>query len=422
MTDEGLVLLVGSGRRPYREYLLAGAARRRRLWLLEAEEPTWQTPYVAGTTVVPPLDPARGVPDREGLVRAAVEVAARHAVIGAFSYDDALLSPTAQIVEALGLPGPTVDAVENCRDKHRSREALRAAGLPQPRSAPVATLEDATAAAEAFGYPVVLKPKGRGASVGVVRVDGPHDLPDGYGVAERSSRGTNPAYDGGVLVEEMLRGPEISVDGVVSDGDYVPLFLAHKRVGLEPYFEELGHVVDPNDPLLGDGDLLDLLTRTHRALGLRHAITHTEVKLDSGAIVEVNGRLGGDLIPYLGQLATGIDPGAVAADVAVGVRPTIEPRPVETLGIRFAYPPRDCRVLEVSVPAPGSVPGLRQAAAMAPDGATLRLPPRAFANRYAYVICSAEDPETCDRRLDRALEAVRLSFEELSEEPAPAGH
>jgi biotin carboxylase len=417
MTDEGVVLLVGSGRQPYREYLLAGAARRRRLWLLEAGEPTWQTRYVAGTTVVPPLDAARGVPDRERLVEAAVQVAAERQVLGAFSYDDALLSPTAMIVEALDLPGPDVGAVENCRDKYRSRQALRAAGLPQPRSAPVTTLGEAQEAAEAFGYPVVLKPKGRGASVGVVRVDGPDDLPGGFGVAERSSRGTNPAYDGGVLVEEMLTGPEISVDGVVSDGDYVPMFLARKRVGLEPYFEELGHVVDPRDPLLDDGELMDLLARTHRALGLRHAITHTEVKLDSGAIVEVNGRLGGDLIPYLGQLATGIDPGAVAADVAVGVRPTIEPEPGETLGIRFAYPPRDCRVLDVSVPSPGSVPGLRQAASMVPGGATLRLPPRAFANRYAYVICSAGDPETCDRRLDQAVEAVELSFEELGEEP-----
>src|SRR5439155_15171356 len=115
-------------------------------------------------------------------------------------------------------------------------------------------------------------------------------------------------------------------------------------------FEEVGHIVDPRDPLLQDRELMDLLTRAHRALGLRHAITHTEVKLDSGAIVEVNGRLGGDLIPYLGKLATGIDPGAVAADVAVGVRPTIEPEPGETLGIRFAYPPRDCRVLQISVP------------------------------------------------------------------------
>jgi hypothetical protein len=33
-------------------------------------------------------------------------------------------------------------------------------------------------------------------------------------------------------------------------------------------------------------------------------------------IVEINARIGGDLIPYLGRLATGVDPAHVAVDLA----------------------------------------------------------------------------------------------------------
>src|SRR5947209_12082197 len=165
-----------------------------------------------------------------------------------------------------------------------------------------------------------------GASIGVARVDSPGDLAAAFAVAEAASHGGAPAYEGGVLVEEYLRGPEISVDGAVFDGRYRPFFIAHKQVGFPPYFEEIGHVVDAADPLLVDPELNRVLAAAHRALGLRFAMTHTELRFtDRGpAIIEVNVRLGGDLIPYLGKLATGLDPAHIAVDVARGVRPSFE--------------------------------------------------------------------------------------------------
>lgn len=316
--EPAVVLVVGSGARHYREYLLAGAARRHRLWLLDAAEPTWQRRYVVGSSVVPLLDRARLVPDQAGLVAAAQEVAARREVAGVFSYDETLVVATAHVAHALGLPGATPDGIENCRDKYRSRCALRAAGLPQPRFAFVSTVDDAAEAAARIGFPVVLKPRGMGASIGVVRAGCAGDVPAAFEVAHAASYGGNPAYEGGVLVEEMLAGPEVSVDGAVVGGDYVPLFVARKTVGLAPYFEEVGHVVDAADPLLADPAFVDVLVRAHRATGYRYGMTHTEVMLTrrGPAVVEVNGRLGGDLIPHLGALATGLDPGDIAADVA----------------------------------------------------------------------------------------------------------
>ncbi|MEA2664088.1 MAG: hypothetical protein QOI11_1032, partial [Candidatus Eremiobacteraeota bacterium] len=299
MTDEGVVLLIGSGVQRYREYLLAGAARGRRIWLIDAAESTWQKPYVVGTTVVPLLNPARLTPNKEALIEAALEVAKHERVVGVFSYDEVLIVTTAHIADRLGLPGSTIDGVENCRNKARNRAVLTAAGLPQPRFQMVRTLEEAQAAAEATGYPLVLKPQGMGASIGVIRVDGPAELADAFAMSLKSSYGGNPTYEGGVLVEEMLVGPEISIDGAVFDGEYIPLFLARKSVGLPPFFEEVGHVVDPADPLLADREFLDVLSRAHRAAEFEYGMTHTEVMLTKRgpAIVEINGRLGGDLIP-----------------------------------------------------------------------------------------------------------------------------
>ncbi|GAA2616254.1 ATP-grasp domain-containing protein [Streptomyces spororaveus] len=403
-TDDGVVILVGSGQRAYREYLLAGAARRRPIWILDAAEPTWQQEYVLGSTTVELLDRARLVPDTEGLIKAAEAVAAEHRVVGVFSYDETLVVTTALIAERLGLPGLTSRGADNCRNKHNTRQLLTAAGLPQPRFAYVTDAGTALATADSFGYPVVLKPRGMGASIGVIRVDGPEGIREAFEVADAAGRGGNSDYEGGVLVEECVMGPEISIDGAVFDGAWTPLFLAHKEVGLAPYFEETGHVVSATDPLLADEELLGVLRDAHRELGIGYGITHTEVKLTGRGpvIIEVNARLGGDLIPYLGSLATGVQPGEIAADLAAGVRPEWTPAESRTVGIRFLYPPENGTVRSVDVPAPADVPGLLETNVMVAPGATLLLPPEGYLSRYANLICAGESFPGCEESLAKA--------------------
>jgi hypothetical protein len=412
---DGVVLLIGSGRQLYRRYLLAGASQRRPLWLIDPYDSTWQQPFVVGTSVVKMLDAARFEADEAGLLDAAAEVARTHRVQGVFTYDEGMVMITARIAEHLGLPGCTVDGADNCRNKHRTRRALTEARLPQPRFMLAQTVAEAARAAEAIGYPVVLKPRGMGASVGVVRAGDEAELAAAFAVAEHASLIGPSAYEGGVLVEELVVGPEISVDGAVVAGEYRPFCLARKQLGLAPYFEEVGHIVDGADALLDDPDLRHVLSEAHRVLGVRDGVTHTEVKLTARGpvVIEVNARLGGDLIPYLGLLATGIDPGQVAVDVATGTPPPLEPTRRTVVGIRFLYPPVDCRVLDISVPEPDDVPGLVAAQAMVAPGATVRLPPRAHVDRYAYVICTAERPAVCAARLEQAAAQITLDHEPL---------
>ena len=413
---DGVVLLIGSGRRAYREYLLEGAASRYPLWLIDAEPVGWQQPYLVGGTVVEPLDHDREIPDVAGLIEAAVELSRRRRVIGVFTYDELLVVPAAQIADRLGLPGFGADEADRCRNKHRSRMALAAAGLRQPRFGLAHTAAEAVQIARSFGYPVVVKPRGMAASIGVARADSRAEVLATFELADRMSHLGPPAYEGGALVEELVVGPEISVDGAVSGGDYQPFCLARKQAGPEPYFEEVGHIVDARDPLLADPRLRQVLAEAHRALGLPDGITHAELRLsaDGPVIIEVNGRLGGDLIPYLGKLATGVDPGRVAAEVAVGSRPRIEFTRHDCAGIRFLYPPEDCQVTGVAVPPPGAVPGLVEARAMAAPGSQLRLPPRAHLGRYAYVVCTAEDPAVCQARLDQAAKLAEIHYEALA--------
>jgi biotin carboxylase len=418
MNDSKSVLLViGSGLKLYREYLIRSASDRARaagleLVLINNLKPTWQHEYFDEIRVV-------NVFDHDMLRAAAREVAAKRTIAGLVCYDEPLVMPAAELAAEFGVPGLSIPGVHGCRDKHSTRSRLTAAGLLQPGFEMTESLEQARSAAKRIGYPVVVKPRALGASMGVVFAADEAELDAGYRVAHAASLVGDAEYRGGAIVEQYAVGPEISVDAAVYKGEYLPMFLARKRTGEHPYFEEIGHVVDANDPLLHDQELLDTLARAHRVLEIEDGITHTEVRLTEHGplIIEVNGRLGGDLIPFLGKTATGIDPGLVLVDVATGKRPDIVATKSSVAGIRFGYPEHDCIVHAVHVPT--QAPGLVTASRMVDPGTTLRLPPGGYIARHSFVVAEADDPEICGARLETALALVEIDAEEV--EPPPPG-
>jgi biotin carboxylase len=412
-----VLLVVGSGLRFYREYLVRSVAARARaaglrLVLLNNIKPTWQVAHFDEITVLDLFD-------RELLAAAARAVAARDTVVGMLCWDEPFVMSTAELAAEFAVPGLGLAGVRGCRDKYDTRSRLSAAGILQPGFALVTSVEQARAAAARIGYPVVVKPRGLGASMGVVLAAGPAGLSRAFQVAADASEVGEAPYRGSVLVEGYAAGPEISVDGALHKGEYRPMFVARKESGDPPYFEEVGHAVDAADPLLADAGLLDTLSRAHSVLGVQDGLTHTEVKLtpDGPLIIEVNGRLGGDLIPFLGHTATGIDPGEVLFDVAVGQRPDLTATRRRVAGIRFGYPDQDCRVRSVSVPA--AAPGLVLAATMADPGTVLRLPPGGYLARHSLVVCQAENTLTCAERLDAAAALVELDADPV--DPLPVG-
>ena len=228
------------------------------------------------------------------------------------------------------------------------RPVLTRAGLVQPAFELTASREQARAAAERIGYPVV-KPQALGASMGVVLATDRHELDAAFEVAAGAGRIGDAPFRGTAIVEEYAIGPEISVDAAVHMAEYLPMFVARKRTGMEPYFEEVGHVVDAADPLPQDEVLLQTPSRAHREVGIENGITDTEVRLTRRGplIIEVNGRLGGDLIPALGSLATGIDPGHVLVDLAIGQRPDLRTESKHRRGHSIRIPcPRLCGALD----------------------------------------------------------------------------
>jgi len=400
------LLLISTGERLFREYLLASIATRYRVHLFLAAEPDWENRYIDSATVL------ADTLDAELMIAAARELHQRDPLDGVLCWDEARIIATSRIAQALGLPGGDPDVVLGCRDKHLTRQRLAAAGVGQPRSVVVDTLEQALAAAGDIGYPVVLKPRGIAASLGVVLAQDEAELREHFRFARETFVPGALFYDDlAVLVEEYADGPEISIDSAVFHGKVHPMCLAHKELGYPPYFEEVGHLVDGAEPMLSDPQLLTALQQAHDALGFTDGITHVEYRLTPSGpkLIEVNARLGGDLIPYLGMRTTGIDPGLAAAAVACGREPEVSADRALFGAVRFCYVPYEMTVSAISFDAgrmPAGLDGLDLAVVRAEPGQRLAPPPGGTVwGRIAYITAVGESAEQC-RAVIAAAEAA----------------
>jgi biotin carboxylase len=404
------VIVVGGGKSEYRGYILERISRRYRLVLLSPQEPTWEREYVSDYAKIT-------AGDDEGIVATAKRVHGADAVAGVVTYHEACVELVAIIGHALGVPHCDPVAAARCRDKLAARQALARAGVPSARFALVHDAVEARAAAAAIGYPVVVKPRALTASFGVSKVDDPGALAAAVDTAHANAFPEPWGFRRGLLVEEYLDGPEISVDCAVWRGRAEPVIYASKVLGYPPHFEEVGHVVAPAEQLVDDPSRVrSVVQAAHRAMGIDDTVTHSEVRLtaDGPRLVEVNGRLGGDVIPLVAQIATGLNLPLASADIATGREPDLAVTGERVGGVRFFY-----------TDAAGEVAGIRLAgerpdwlahlAWLVRPGEELEpLPARRHFARTGYAIVLADSPEECAERMELAASRHVLELEVAS--------
>ncbi|MFF5494842.1 ATP-grasp domain-containing protein [Streptomyces aquilus] len=246
--------------------------------------------------------------DEAALTEVVTEAHGRRPLTGILPGFEFYVDSVARLAHRLGLPGLPVETVAALRDKSVMRARAAAAGLRVPRYAEASGLDELLAAAAHVGYPAVLKPAASAGSVHVSRVDDEDGLRRAYDWLVSDTRtDAGRGLDGRVLLEEYVAGPEISVEGYVSDGEVVISALTTKLLGPEPHFVEIGMVVqhetDPETRARIEAYVVDLC----RALNLPLGIFHCELRLPEGdpVLIEIGARLAGHRIPHLVELATG---------------------------------------------------------------------------------------------------------------------
>lgn len=127
------------------------------------------------------------------------------AVVPMSEYD---LIRAARLRERFGIPGQSVASATAYRDKVRMKELVAAAGIAVPGFRAIESPLDLVAAAEGWGYPLVVKPVDGGGSRGVTIVRDAAAL-------EQLLAGGCPAN---TMVEQFVPGQMCHVDGLARHG------------------------------------------------------------------------------------------------------------------------------------------------------------------------------------------------------------
>ena len=231
-----------------------------------------------------------------------------------------------RINDELHLSGISKEMAIRATNKHLMRKAFEEYGAPSPKS------YCTTAASEAwdifsnkFETNAILKPSRNSGSRGIAKIE--------CGITQNEfkelyERAYNESRDKQVLIEEFIEGPEFSVEIIVWQGKVNVLTVTDKKTTGAPYFVELGH----NQPSVFPTEIVNAVETAAvqgvEALRLTNCACHAEIKVQNGKayIMEIGARLGGDFISTeLTHLSTGIDMVAAAINVALGIKPCLEP-------------------------------------------------------------------------------------------------
>jgi cyanophycin synthetase len=191
------------------------------------------------------------------------------------------------------------------QDKDLTKRLLRAAGVPVPMGRPVVSVEDAFAAAESIGWPVVVKPQdgnqGKGVTVNITTREG---VAAAYAGAEAIGtvmvESYLPGYDFRLLVvgEKLVAAARRDPAHVVGDG----------KSSVQQLVDRVN-----TDPRRGDG----------------HATALTKIKLDTIALSQLKSQgMSAASVPTKGQRVmlrnnANLSTGGTATDVTDDVHPEV---------------------------------------------------------------------------------------------------
>ncbi|MGH3623284.1 MAG: ATP-grasp domain-containing protein [Sciscionella sp.] len=243
---------------------------------------------------------------------------ARYDVRGVICVGDFFVEPAGITAHCLGLPGAGAGAGRVARNKLLQRTALpelspafQVVTPARRESVDLGTIE----------FPVVVKPTGRFSSLGVHRVANAARLAEVL-------RGYEP--DEIVLIEQLITGPEFSVESLVQHGEVLWSGITAKQTNEAggTSFTEMGHTSPAELSEADEKQLCQANLEVLRRIGFADGISHAEFRLSGGSpvLMEVATRLPGGGIMFLWELATGQPLEPVMVDLALGL-PTTYPQP-----------------------------------------------------------------------------------------------
>ncbi len=240
--------------------------------------------------------------DKEGLLMYAKEKSVK-IVIG--EQTDRVVPIAAYLNEQLSLnAGIKPEIAKRFTDKFLMHEVLKENGIRVHEYQKISTIQEAKLFGEKYGYPLIIKPISSQSSLGVFKIDSPDQL------GEHLAQTMKYSDDGCVLVEQFVRGTELTVEGISIDSIAYPLAVSEKEHFKynECVAKKIIYPPAYNDvQIAGISGYIKTVVET---LGLVNGIFHAELKYFNGEafLLEVAARGGGHKIAsIIAPFVSGVD-------------------------------------------------------------------------------------------------------------------
>ncbi|MBQ3053599.1 MAG: ATP-grasp domain-containing protein [Clostridia bacterium] len=242
----------------------------------------------------------------------------------------------AYATKKLGIPGISYDTAIKSTDKGEMIKAFKEHNVSHPWYYIVSDIMELEKVAYNITYPCISKPTDNSGSRGVMLINSEDELKKA--VEYSSSQGRK----GGVIIEEYMKGFEVSVEIIVLDGVCHILQVTDKLTTGAPHFVEMGHSQPSGLPEDKIEEIHTLAKKAVFAVGITNGPAHVEIMLTENGpkMIELGARMGGDCITtHLVPLSTGIDMVKATIDIALGQVPDIMPKFHKGSAIRFLDAP-----------------------------------------------------------------------------------
>ena len=337
-----------------------------------------------------------------------VDVAKKHGVCGVVTVaSDMPMRSVAAVAKEMGLIGISEETAVKATNKADMRRAFEKHGVASPRSYKVSNKKEFEKVINSFHDAFIIKPADNSGSRGIFLVNNVAEAAEAYEYSHKFSRG------GDVVIEEFMRGPEVSVELLAVNGKHHVLQVTDKLTTGAPHFVEIGHSQPSRLPEASVNAIKELAIQAAKAVGIENGPGHAEIILtkDGPKMVEIGARMGGGCITtHLVPLSTGINMTEATILTALGETPDIEPKHSRGAAIRFIIPPQGKVVKMSGEEEAKGIQGIVEVEIQCKVGQLLG-ELESGASRIGYVIAHAQTQEEAINICESALEKIKIDVE-----------
>lgn len=337
-------------------------------------------------------------------------------VAGIMTTSEFYIVTVAKLNEYFSYPFNSPESMLICRNKANTRKKLREANVNQPKFMVVTSIDDIEQEViKIIGFPCVVKPVDDSGSNNVTLCETIEQVTNQIKIIlneEINVRGQKK--ERAVLIEQYLNYPEYSVEMFTFNNKTYCIGITEKKIMGYPYFVEYQHIFKAKLPSYIEDRIKTTVEQALDAVGITFGATHTEVKLmgDECAIIEINARLAGGMIPKLVEYVTGIDLLENQIRLTVGQAPNLQIEYTGYSGIRFITAEKEGVFRGIkSVDEIEKLEGLEQFKITYSVGKRVGLPQNAY-DRLGYFIVKSNTYEEVRKKLNMVVNKLDVVIED----------